>query len=253
MGQRLIEVMLPEIGDALSVVNDPVLGPALSELAGVNLQGVANSLTRNTEERDLERHWRGRGRDQARSVCHRRSAADRRVRRAMRRLLLPAAALLALAACGDDPAAPPEESASAGAMSEAPRPAAAPDAERHPDGTFVHAPDCAKLPAPAAAICLRPVLVAGEANPDLSVETARLDVDGDGRRDMILRRRSKNDCGPGGCATFVLFDRPGGYVLADPPINADGPAEPCRNDGEPGVRFPLAGADAGCIAVDPGV
>ena len=50
MGQRLIEVMLPEIGDALSVVNDPVLGPALSELAGVNLQGVANSLTRNTEE-----------------------------------------------------------------------------------------------------------------------------------------------------------------------------------------------------------
>ncbi len=50
MGQQLLEVMLPEIGDALSVVNDPVLGPALSELAGVNLQGVANSLTRNTEE-----------------------------------------------------------------------------------------------------------------------------------------------------------------------------------------------------------
>ena len=46
----LIEVMLPEIGEALSVVNDPVLGPALSELAGVNLQGVTNSLTRNTEE-----------------------------------------------------------------------------------------------------------------------------------------------------------------------------------------------------------
>lgn len=50
MGQRLIEVMLPEIGEALSVVNDPVLGPALSELAGVNLQSVTNSLTRNTEE-----------------------------------------------------------------------------------------------------------------------------------------------------------------------------------------------------------
>ena len=50
MGQQLIEVMLPEIGDALTVLNDPVLGPALSELAGVNLQGVANSLTRNTEE-----------------------------------------------------------------------------------------------------------------------------------------------------------------------------------------------------------
>ena len=50
MGQQLIEVMLPEIGDALQVINDPVLGPALSELAGVNLSGVATSLTRNTEE-----------------------------------------------------------------------------------------------------------------------------------------------------------------------------------------------------------
>ena len=170
----------------------------------------------------------------------------------MKRLVLPAAALLALAACGDDPAPPAEEGVPAGTLSDAPRPAA-PGAERHPDGTFVHAPDCAKLPAPAAAICLRPVLVAGESKPELSVEMAQLDVDGDGTRDMLLRRRSKNDCGPGGCATFVLFDRPGGHVLADPPINAEGPAERCRNDGEPGVRFPLAGKDAGCIAVNPGV
>ena len=50
MGNRLIEVMLPEIADALRVVNDPVLGPALSELAGVNLSGAANSLTRHTED-----------------------------------------------------------------------------------------------------------------------------------------------------------------------------------------------------------
>ena len=171
----------------------------------------------------------------------------------MRRLLLPVAALLALGGCGDDPAAPPEERAPAETLPDAPQPAATPQAESYPDGIFVHAPDCARLPAPAAAICLRPVLVAGEAEPELSVETTRLDVDGDGRRDLILRRRSKNDCGAGGCATFVLLGRPGGYVLADPPIHAEGPAEPCRNDGEPGVRFPLAGEDASCIAVDPGV
>lgn len=50
MGQQLIEVMLPEVSDALRVVNDPVLGPALSQLAGVDLSGVAGSLTRRTED-----------------------------------------------------------------------------------------------------------------------------------------------------------------------------------------------------------
>ncbi|ARU16376.1 hypothetical protein [Croceicoccus marinus] len=173
----------------------------------------------------------------------------------MRRLALPAAALLALAACGDEPAAPTGErdgpGASAPASTPATAPATAPGAGGPPDGTFAQAPDCEALPAEAAAICLRPVLAAGDPEPDLSVEKARLDVDRDGARDLILRRRSRNDCGPGGCATFVLFDRGGRFVLADPPINADGPAQPCLNDGEPGVRFPQAGEDASCIALYP--
>lgn len=45
MGQRLVDVMVPEIGDALDLVSDPVVGPALSALAGTNLQNVVYGLT----------------------------------------------------------------------------------------------------------------------------------------------------------------------------------------------------------------
>ena len=50
MGQRLVEVMVPEIGDALDLVSDPVVGPALSALAGSNLQNVVYGLTDVAEE-----------------------------------------------------------------------------------------------------------------------------------------------------------------------------------------------------------
>ncbi|GGD67811.1 DUF4197 domain-containing protein [Croceicoccus mobilis] len=61
MGSRLIDVMLPEVSDALRVIDDPVLGPALSELSGVNLSGVADSLTRRTEDAI----WSAIGREEA--------------------------------------------------------------------------------------------------------------------------------------------------------------------------------------------
>lgn len=41
---QLIEVMVPEIGDALRVARDPLVGQALSALTGVNVGQVANSF-----------------------------------------------------------------------------------------------------------------------------------------------------------------------------------------------------------------
>lgn len=169
----------------------------------------------------------------------------------MKKLCLIGLATLAMAGCGEDLSPRNEGENTVPAVAIDAKQAPPSRTEAYPEGTFVHSPDCAALPAAAAAICLRPVLVAGEANPDLSVETTRIDVDGDGAKDLLVRRRSKNDCGPGGCATFVLFARGGDFVLADPPINAEGPVESCRNDGVPGVIFPLAGDDASCIAVTP--
>lgn len=41
---QLIEIMVPEIGDALRVARDPLVGQALSALTGVNVGQVANSF-----------------------------------------------------------------------------------------------------------------------------------------------------------------------------------------------------------------
>lgn len=50
MGARLIDVMLPEIGDAMRVIDDPVIGPAFSALSGVDLSGVARNFTGRVED-----------------------------------------------------------------------------------------------------------------------------------------------------------------------------------------------------------
>lgn len=50
MGSRLLDVMVPEIGQAMRVVNDPVVGPALSALTGTNLNSFVNGLTNVAEE-----------------------------------------------------------------------------------------------------------------------------------------------------------------------------------------------------------
>jgi len=44
MAGRLIDVMFPAIGDAMRVANDPVLGQALSAMAGVDVAGVARGV-----------------------------------------------------------------------------------------------------------------------------------------------------------------------------------------------------------------
>ncbi len=171
--------------------------------------------------------------------------------------LVAALAVLMLTACQDAPdeAPPPAGESDAGAVADAPADTPVPpvrglQTEPPPASGFAVVDDCAELPEQAAAICRRPVL-SQSADPDLTVSAARFDIDGDGADDMILRRESVVDCGTHGCATFVLFARSGDFVIADPPINAHGPAAACVRDGVPGVRFAQAGPDAACIKVVP--
>lgn len=44
MGSSLIEIMVPEFGDALRVSREPLVGQVLSALTGVDVGGIANSL-----------------------------------------------------------------------------------------------------------------------------------------------------------------------------------------------------------------
>ena len=45
MGGRLIEAMVPALGDGLRVANDPIVGQAIAALTGVDVTGVARSLS----------------------------------------------------------------------------------------------------------------------------------------------------------------------------------------------------------------
>lgn len=44
MGGRVIETMVPELGDGLRLANDPIVTQALAALTGVDIAGVARSL-----------------------------------------------------------------------------------------------------------------------------------------------------------------------------------------------------------------
>lgn len=50
MGGRLVEEMVPALGDAMRVANDPVLSQALAALTGVDVGGVARSLAVEADE-----------------------------------------------------------------------------------------------------------------------------------------------------------------------------------------------------------
>lgn len=50
MGSRLVDVMLPEVGQAMRVIGDPVIGSALSALSGTNLSSFVSGLTDAAEE-----------------------------------------------------------------------------------------------------------------------------------------------------------------------------------------------------------
>ena len=50
MNGRLIETMLPELGDGLRVASDPIVGQLLSALTGVDIGGVARSLSLKADD-----------------------------------------------------------------------------------------------------------------------------------------------------------------------------------------------------------
>lgn len=45
MGNRLVETMVPEVGDALRVAREPLIGQLLGELTGVNVSEVATTFS----------------------------------------------------------------------------------------------------------------------------------------------------------------------------------------------------------------
>ena len=44
MGGRLIEVMVPELGRAIDIASDPLVGQAIDAITGANVSGIANRL-----------------------------------------------------------------------------------------------------------------------------------------------------------------------------------------------------------------
>ena len=50
MGARLIDVMVPELGQAMRVANDPLVGQALSALTGVDLPQVASRVAATVDD-----------------------------------------------------------------------------------------------------------------------------------------------------------------------------------------------------------
>jgi len=50
MGSRLIEAMVPELGDGLRLASDPIFGQALAALTGVDVNSVARSLSSRADE-----------------------------------------------------------------------------------------------------------------------------------------------------------------------------------------------------------
>jgi hypothetical protein len=50
MGLRLVEVMVPEVGQALRVAQDPLVGQLIAGLTGVDLGGVATTFSREVDD-----------------------------------------------------------------------------------------------------------------------------------------------------------------------------------------------------------
>ncbi|AKH41993.1 hypothetical protein FHS61_002474 [Altererythrobacter atlanticus] len=61
MGVRLLDALVPEVGEALRVAEDPLMGQLLSGLAGVDVAGVARNFSQEVENVV----WREIGREEA--------------------------------------------------------------------------------------------------------------------------------------------------------------------------------------------
>ncbi|ALE16941.1 hypothetical protein AMC99_01650 [Altererythrobacter epoxidivorans] len=50
MGGQLIEVMVPELGDAIRIASDPLVGQLINAATGTNVSGIANRLAGNIND-----------------------------------------------------------------------------------------------------------------------------------------------------------------------------------------------------------
>ena len=50
MGGRLIEAMVPELGRAIEIASDPLVGQLIDAAAGTNISGIANRLAGNIND-----------------------------------------------------------------------------------------------------------------------------------------------------------------------------------------------------------
>lgn len=72
VGTALLDAVLPELGDAIRVSRDPVLGEALNALTGLNVAGVADRLAREVDNAI----WSEIGREEAAIRADPRSTRD---------------------------------------------------------------------------------------------------------------------------------------------------------------------------------
>ena len=111
---------------------------------------------------------------------------------------------------------------------------------------FVEAHDCRALPAQAVRLC-KSVTYAKTRREKGSFSYAWIDADGDGDRDLVVRRSSLVDCGTLGCSTDVLFRQSRNYLVTTPPLVTFGRVERCRDYKGWGLRFGDRGLPGACL------
>lgn len=81
MAGRLIDIMVPQLGDALRLSNDPLVAEALAVVTGVDVGGLANTLAAQADDAI----WRAIGREEAAIRADPRATGDPLLMRAFGR------------------------------------------------------------------------------------------------------------------------------------------------------------------------
>ena len=83
-----------------------------------------------------------------------------------------------------------------------------------------------------------------------AIEIGRIDVDGDGDQDLVIRRLSPLTCGSKGCSTDIYLVSDKGLTIAEPRLVTAGPIATCVRNGARGLR-PIAARSASCFLFQP--